>query len=381
MRLGIITPGFSASEQDWCIPWLLNYTRLLSTCAQVDVFSLHYPPDRAQYKTFGATIHSLGISRSRVWPRWPEVARAAFEIQREHRLCPFDALHAMWAGEPGLVALLVRKLTGVPVILSVLGGELKSLPEIGYGLQENIISRMAVRYSMKGAQKLVVGSTQMEELCKDVIGRKEYVARIPIGVDASLFCPGGNHHLNGKHNVLCIGSLVPVKNQRVLLEAVASAVVRDSSLQLTIVGEGPEEHALSALATRLGISERVTFTGKVEHDSLVEYYQDADVLAVSSLHESQCMVALEALACGVPLVGFRVGILADLPFEICRTVEPGDIEGFAGVLVQTLNRLQTRRRETTQLARRVVEENYTLELMVERMLDLYEEVSQRQVAR
>ena len=85
-------------------------------------------------------------------------------------------------------------------------------------------------------------------------------------------------------------------------------------LRLLILGadlEGGGEIArLRSLAGELGISDRVTFWGAVEQGRLPLFYSAADICVVPSFHESFCLVALEALACGTPVVASRVGGLA-----------------------------------------------------------------------
>jgi len=59
MKIGLVLPGFSANEKDWCIPALLDYVRVLARANSVHVFALEYPYRRDDYDVFGATIHSL----------------------------------------------------------------------------------------------------------------------------------------------------------------------------------------------------------------------------------------------------------------------------------------------------------------------------------
>jgi D-inositol-3-phosphate glycosyltransferase len=67
-----------------------------------------------------------------------------------------------------------------------------------------------------------------------------------------------------------------------------------------------------ALSRRYGLAERVTFVGRVDHEELPYFYTAADVLVVPSVYESFGMVALEALACGTPVVATRVGAMEEL---------------------------------------------------------------------
>src|SRR5437764_971125 len=76
---------------------------------------------------------------------------------------------------------------------------------------------------------------------------------------------------------------------------------------LHLVGEGPQRRLLELQAEQLGISGAVSFHGPVRREKLGAYYRAADVLAVSSRHEAQSVVVLEAALCGLPVVGAAVG--------------------------------------------------------------------------
>src|SRR4029077_12484140 len=135
MKIALVVPGFSAHEQDWCIPALLNYARTLALQAEVHVFTLRWPERGGTYPVFGASVHALeGRKRLgvKVFSLW---ARALRAISDEHRRSPFDVLHAFWADEPGWVAAWAGGRLGIPVLLSLAGGELVGLRDIGYGLQ------------------------------------------------------------------------------------------------------------------------------------------------------------------------------------------------------------------------------------------------------
>jgi glycosyltransferase involved in cell wall biosynthesis len=80
---------------------------------------------------------------------------------------------------------------------------------------------------------------------------------------------------------------------------------------------------------------RVTFHGAIPHDRLPDYYRAADLLVVSSRYESQGMVALEAAACGCPVMGTAVGLLPELPGVY--VVPVGDAGALARAIVAALS--------------------------------------------
>jgi glycosyltransferase involved in cell wall biosynthesis len=104
--------------------------------------------------------------------------------------------------------------------------------------------------------------------------------------------------------ILHVGRLESVKNQGLLLQALA---LLGAGWHLTIVGDGPRRSELVNLAGALGVSDQVSFPGLVRHGpALWEYFDGADVFALSSRSEGTPKVLLEAMARGVPVVATRV---------------------------------------------------------------------------
>jgi glycosyltransferase involved in cell wall biosynthesis len=74
-------------------------------------------------------------------------------------------------------------------------------------------------------------------------------------------------------------------------------------LELLIVGDGPERENLQALATRLGVGEQVQLRGFVAEEAKFQLPSNCDILALPSLHERFGLVYLEAMSCGLPVIG------------------------------------------------------------------------------
>ena len=132
-----------------------------------------------------------------------------------------------------------------------------------------------------------------------------------------------------------LGRLVPEKGILVLLEAAA----RDPRLRLRIGGSGPLRADLEARATAAGIADRVEFVGPVDPDDVVAFYRTLDVLAVPSLPtpswtEQFGRVAVEAMACGVPVVSSDAGALPDVVGGAGIVVPAGDAAALADALAE-----------------------------------------------
>jgi D-inositol-3-phosphate glycosyltransferase len=145
---------------------------------------------------------------------------------------------------------------------------------------------------------------------------------IPCGVDTGLFRPDDRDVARARIDagdapvVLYVGRIAPIKGLETLLDAVAHLRARGATFRLLIVGgeadEPTEGHEaeIRQRVDRLGLRDTVRFVGAQPQEALRDYYVAADVTVLPSYYESFGMVALEAMACGSPVIGSRVGGLA-----------------------------------------------------------------------
>jgi glycosyltransferase involved in cell wall biosynthesis len=300
------------------------------------------------------------------------LVRVHRSLRREHRAAPFDVLHGLWADEAGFLATAAASALCVPAVVSLLGGELVGLPEIGYGTQLSIAGRVLVRRALRKAERVTVGSRAMERLAAACV-RPERLHRLPLGVDIRLFHPRGERQAAveraGRPRLLHVASLAPVKDQATLLRALARVVRKAPAAHLHLVGDGPQRPTLERLAGELGVGDHLTFHGAVDHDRLPEYYRAADLAVLSSRFESQSMVALEAAACGLVTVGTAVGLLPEL-VGTEFTAPVGDAEALAAAVL-TLARDPAHRAALGEANRAAVEARYTLSGSVRELSALY----------
>jgi glycosyltransferase involved in cell wall biosynthesis len=375
MNIGILIPGFSSDENDWSIPVQQHLVRHLSNEDHVRVIALRYPHHNRPYRIYDADVYPLGARQVRGLRRMVLWLMTLRLIRRLHRERPFDALHAIWADETGLLAVWAGRRLNVPSLVSIVGGELVVFPELGYGLQRSAFSRWIVGQALQ-ADAAIASSHYIRRLITQagyhVPGDRLHM--IPLGVDANLFRPPDTADVGAGlrpapaeiPRLIHVASLVPIKDQAMLLRAVARL---DNCAVLDIVGTGPEEGKLRALARELGIAGRVNFLGVVRHTDLPAYYRRAALHVITSRHEGQALVTLEAAACGVPTAGTAVGLLADVP-ELGIAVPVGNDEALAEAIRDLLSD-ETRRQTLAESARAAVEREYTIEQTAERLRRLY----------
>ena len=138
------------------------------------------------------------------------------------------------------------------------------------------------------------------------------VAHVPKGVDTDVFTPDGVNKraelgLQDKRVALVISRLVPIKNVALAVDALALLAGRYPDLVLLIVGDGPVRRSLELQVESAGLGGRVVFAGRVAHEQVPVWYRSADLFVLPSEFDNSPNVALEAMACGVPVVATDVG--------------------------------------------------------------------------
>jgi D-inositol-3-phosphate glycosyltransferase len=230
----------------------------------------------------------------------------------------YDLVHShYWLS--GLIGQRLKKLWGVAhIVMFHTLGEIKN--RASYEENEpplRIRSEAAVLEDVD----MVICATEQERISlRQLYGASDdRVAVIPLGVDLDRFRPSEKQAarralgLKDERIVLFVGRIEPLKGLDILINA---AALLESDVECSVLVVGGDESSqsrvqeLTDLARDRGIERRVCFVGSVDHETLPLYYNAADVCVVPSHYESFGLVAVEAMASGVPVVASRVGGLA-----------------------------------------------------------------------
>jgi glycosyltransferase involved in cell wall biosynthesis len=201
---------------------------------------------------------------------------------------------------------------------------------------------------------------------------------VPNGVDARSFQPRSREELRARHGLpagllfVCAGRLV---NEKGTHHAICALSQLPGDARLLIVGDGAERPRLEELARSLGVDDRVVFAGRQPSQLMPDYLGACDVfLFPTEREEAAPLVLPQAMACGLAVIASDRGGIGEVirgAREAGILVRPGDV----GELTRAMQRLAGDENERGELGRRArarVEEEYTLERMIERTVAVYE---------
>ena len=228
--------------------------------------------------------------------------------QREHP----DVVHAMrWTS--GLAALAAARDLGIPVVQEFRSLGVTERRADGVTADGASAARIRLEPAIGRSATAVVATNSAEVADLASLGvHRSSIRVVPWGVDTSLFTPEGPvAKRNDRPRLLTAADLT----QRQPLETLLRALTRVPGAELLVVG-GPDEADLGSddgyvklakFAAALGITDRVIFTGKVEHGAMPALLRSADLVVSTCQYEPSGITSLQAMACGTPVIAPPVG--------------------------------------------------------------------------
>ncbi len=239
-----------------------------------------------------------------IWPKIPIIGILTFWVRifLKIRTLKPEIVHAQDLSM-GIPAWLIKKILKIPYIVWGRGSDVY--------LPYRFI-RITTKTILQNALAVLALTENMRIKLKKKYDTEIHV--IPNGIDLEDYFKvslTSKKVTNGK-NILFVGSLYPVKGVYYLIKAMKKILEKVPDARLILVGDGKERKGLETLSTQLGISNHVTFIGKIPHEEVQTFFKEADVFVLPSLSEGFPNVILEAMACGLPIVATRVGGVPDI---------------------------------------------------------------------
>jgi len=265
-----------------------------------------------------------------------------------------DLLHAHSPVLNGLPALRVGRRLGIPVVYEVRAFWEDAAVDHGSTTEGSLRYRLTRHMETRALRRADHVFTICEGLRKDIVARglaQDKVTVIANAVDIEAFEPGGEPDpalkarlgLDGATVIGFVGSFYAYEGLDLLLDALPQLLRERPELRVLLVGGGPQDEALKAQAARLGVLDKIVFTGRVPHAEVNRYYDLIDVLAYPrhSMRLTELVTPLkplEAMAQGRLLVASDVGGHRELirHGETGMLFKAGDAGALAAALLQLL---------------------------------------------
>ncbi|MFB6159557.1 MAG: glycosyltransferase family 4 protein [Haloferacaceae archaeon] len=296
-------------------------------------------------------------------------------IPRDVRGLDPDVVHAHTPFSLGIGALRLARRTGAPLVANY------HTPTGEYAdyladseLVERTLAGASKRYErwfFGHADAVVAPSEATRDYVADVVGTATPVEVVPNGIDVERFRPVDPADFRARHGLDGDRPLVGYTGRHGYEKRLQDLVDAGARLDATVAfgGDGPARERLEASARERGVDAR--FLGFLDRDELPAFYSALDVFVFPSPVETQGLVALEANACGTPVVGANEGALADTvdDGETGYHYETGDVAGLCDAVERTL--AERERLSEACLDRR---EETSVERAVDRLAEVYRAV-------
>lgn len=230
---------------------------------------------------------------------------AWLRLRRLLRDRDFDLAHFFFALPTGLLSFYWRSRTGQPYVVSLRGSDVPKY--YGGSVSLRAFHRLLLglnRRILRNALSVVANSEALRQLALQSFPEQS-IGVIANGVCSDTFRPLVRHGNTATVSAICVARLIKRKGIEDALRALVLA--KNRALRLKLVGVGPREQEMHALAESLGVADRVEFCGHLQGEALARAYAEADIFLLASISESCSMALLEGMASGLPVVATSAG--------------------------------------------------------------------------
>jgi N-acetyl-alpha-D-glucosaminyl L-malate synthase BshA len=250
-------------------------------------------------------------------------------------------------------ALATQAWHRLPVVATVHGSDIFQVPKLPLGAA-------FTRNTLRRSTAVTTVSAALREACLALGVPAAQVSVVSNSVDTDTYAPPPAGAIDEREPVvLFVGSLIARKGVDTLVRAMADVSAVLPGYRLVLVGDGPEQDNLAALASSLGIGGAVEFPGFLSQAEVAHWMQRARLFVLPSNEEGQGVVLLEAMASGTPVVASHVGGIPEVMADGtgCLT-PPGDVQAMARQMLAILAD-PARWQQFSRAGRRHVEQHYS----------------------
>lgn len=321
---------------------------------------------------FRALVHFRGIKD--YFRLFTYMTSLFFNLMRIIRKYDINIIHAHSTVPTGLVAILVAKLLGIPLFITVHGMDVNNY--INHPLFKHLLS-----FTLGNCDNVIVVSNDLAEKVRNLGVDKKKIYILRNAVDTNRFKPIKSQMIRKKYDIdenfiilLFVGYLDTFKGVFELLEAFYEINKKCSDVILIIVGEGPKSAEIKEKIQKLSLDKFVILTGKISPLSIHEYYQSTDIFVLPSYTEGIPLSVLEAMACGLPIISSCVGGIPEVVNDGKNgfLVLPKNYRGLVEKLGILINNMDLRKEFSKKSVEIIYENSLNIEQKIDRLLKWYD---------
>ena len=289
-----------------------------------------------------------------------------------------DLVHAHWSLPQGLLGIMAKYTLRVPCVTTLHGSDIFGL---GHPIFRSL-NKLPIVYS-----DVLTANSRATAAMASIISGRDNARLIPMGVNPNQFQKTSEIvdlrkklQLNGEV-ILTVGRLIDLKGTDYLIKALVKVFFEFPRAKAIIIGSGPRKNYLQNLARDVQLSENIVFIDKVSQSELVKYYSLADVFILPSIinqageTEGFGVVLLEAMACGLPVVGSDVGGISDIIQNeetglLARQKDPQDL---ADKITRLLSD-EVLRRKVIKNGHTLINTQFSWDVVADHFVEIYCEV-------
>lgn len=288
-----------------------------------------------------------------------------FKMRKLVREINPDILHAHYASSYGLLGSIINYK---PYLISLWGSDIYDFP------RKSFIHKGIIKYNLKKCNMILSTSKAMANEASLYTNKKIYIT--PFGVDIDKFSPNGEKIKKENITIGTIKTLEDIYGIDILIKAFDIVNKKiDKDIILKIAGKGSREKYLKDLCVKLNIADKVEFLGYINQDKVVEEFRSFDIAVFPSLFESFGVAAVEAQACGTPVIVSNIdGLMeATLPNKSSLVFNKGDYKDLANRIIYLIENYNIRS-DMGKNARKYVLEKYNIKNNFEFIDSLYKNI-------
>ena len=241
-------------------------------------------------------------------------------------------IHAHWWIPTGLVATIVSRMFGKPLVITTHGTDIRILKPSG-------ISYLLGSFVFQRVSHVTVVSNYLKKKLLSVIPitpTKITVRPMPVNVEQ--FGPSARKDEKESKTILCVARYTKQKRLDTLIDALGLLKSEDIEVNLILIGEGEEEGSLKKQIEEKNLTSQVTFLPLMPQGELNRYYQKSDIVVLPSVDEGFGLVLVEAQLCRIPVIGADSGGIPDIIVneKTGLLFPPGDSTSLANCIKRVL---------------------------------------------